>query len=127
MRKTIIIGCSQRKKGKSGKAQDLYDGTIWQTFRKHDKGKYRVFALSAKYGLVPADKVIRDYDTLLGRDVSIEKLAKKVKQQKKKYRLGKIYLFAGKQYAKVLEQAGYEFTFITGGIGDKRKKLRKML
>lgn len=124
MRPVIIIGCSQRKKGKKGKAMDLYDGPLWQTFRKYNKNKYRVFALSAKYGLIPAEKVIADYNSLLGRDVSIKQLATKLKKQKKKYRLGKTTLFAGKQYAEAMKQAGIDFTFVTGGIGDKRKKLR---
>ena len=54
-----------------------------------------MFALSAKYGLIPADKVISDYDSLLGRDVTDEQL-KKVAKQLKKYRLGKPYVFASK-------------------------------
>lgn len=125
--KVIIIGCSKSKKGKRSKAMDLYDGTLWKTFRKNTKGKYRVFALSAKYGLIPADKVISDYDSLLGRDVTDEQLEKKVAKQLKKYRLGKPYVFASKRYAKVLKDAGLSIRFVSGGIGVKAQKLKRLL
>lgn len=127
MRETIIIGCSQRKKGKSGKVYELYDGPIWQTFRKYNTGKYRVFAISAKYGLIPIDKIISDYNTLLGRDITVNQLSEKIKKQKKKYRFGKITLFAGKKYAEAMKKAGFNFKFVEGGIGDKRSKLGKKL
>ena len=125
--KVIIIGCSKSKKGKRSKALDLYDGTLWKTFRKNNKGKYRVFALSAKYGLIPADKVISDYDSLLGRDVTDEQLKKKVAKQLKKYRLGKPYVFTWKRYAKVLKDAGLPIRFVSGGIGIKAQKLKRLL
>jgi len=125
--KVIIIGCSKSKKGKRSKASELYDGTLWRTFRKNNKGKYRVFALSAKYGLIPADKIISDYDSLLGRDVTDEELEKKVKKQLKKYRLGKPYVFTSKRYAEVLKNAGLPIRFVKGGIGQKAQKLKRLL
>ena len=124
-RKTFIIGCSSRKKGKKAKAIDLYDGPLWQTLRKHGTGNNRIMALSAKYGLIPADKVIADYDCLLGRDVSSEQLVSKLKKQMKKYRLRNVHVVTSKKYCAALEKAGLkDFKFVTGGIGDKRKKLR---
>jgi len=126
-KKVIIIGCSKSKKGKRSKAMDLYNGTLWKTFRKNDNGKYRVFALSAKYGLIPAEKVISDYDSLLGRDITDVQLEKKVSQQLKKYKLGKPFVFASKRYAKVLKDAGLSFNFVSGGIGDKAQKLKRLL
>ena len=125
--KVIIIGCSKSKKGKRGKAIDLYNGTLWKTFRKNNKGKFRVFALSAKYGLFPVDKVISDYDSLLGRDVTDKELKKKVEKQLKKYRLGKPYVFTSKRYAEVLKSAGLNIKFIEGGIGIKARKLKRLL
>jgi hypothetical protein len=125
--KVIIIGCSKVKKGKRDKASDLYDGTLWRTFRKNNKGKYRVFALSAKYGLIPADKKISTYDSLLGRDVSEEALQKKVEKQLKKYRLGTPYVFTSKKYAEVLKDSGLKIRFVKGGIGEKASKLKRLL
>jgi hypothetical protein len=128
MRKTIIIGCSGKKRKGRLPASELYNGPLWQTFRKYDTGTHRIFVLSAKLGLIPADKKITPYDVLLKRDVSIDELAKKVKRQLKKYRLRNVYVVAGKDYATVLEKAGLKkFKFVKGTIGVKRQKLRKLL
>ena len=127
-RKTIIIGCSARKKGKKGKARDLYDGPLWQTFRKYSKGNHRVMALSAKYGLISADKQISTYDCLLGRDRTQTELVRQLQKQLKKFRLRNVYVVTSKKYAQALRDAGLkDFKFITGGIGIKRKKLRGLL
>ena len=126
-KKVIIVGCSASKKGNKGKALDLYNGTLWKTFRKNNKDKYRVFALSAKYGLIPAEKVISTYDSLLGREVTEAALIKKVKRQLKKYRLGKPYVFTSKKYADVLKKSGLDIKFMSGGIGTKAQKLKRLL
>ena len=127
-RKTIIIGCSSRKKGKRGKARDLYDGPLWQTLRKYDRRKHRIMALSAKHGLIPADKVISDYDCLLGRDRSPDALVRQLERQLKGYRLKNVHVVASKKYAEALRRSGLEdFKFVSGEIGVKRKKLRGLL
>jgi len=127
-RKTIIIGCSSKKKAGRLRARDKYDGPWWTTLRKWDSGSARIFVLSAKYGLIPAERKISDYDSLLGRDVTDADLVKKIKRQLKRYRLKNIYVVTSKRYAKVLQDAGLtDFKFVSGGIGTKRAKLKKLL
>ena len=116
------------KKEGRGKAYEIYDGPLWQTFRTHEKGNHRIMVISAKYGLIPADKVISSYDCLLGRDKTDSVLAHQIKRQLKRYRLKNVYVVASKRYAAVLRKAGLSnFHFVSGGIGVKREKLRGLL
>jgi len=127
MRDVIIIGCSGKKRTGKMKARDLYNGPFWTTLRKNDDGRFRIFVLSAKYGLIPADTIISPYDSLLGRDVSVSELAKKIKKQRKKYRLKNARLVAGKKYAEAMEEAGIKFTFVEGDLFKKRSFLKSLL
>jgi|11BtaG_2_1085332.scaffolds.fasta_scaffold07440_1 hypothetical protein len=125
--KTFIIGCSKTKKPITAPAVEVYDGPIWKTWRAHSNNE-RCLALSAKYGLIESSMEISDYDTLLGRDTTPEAIIDLVKSQISRLDLSdEIYVAASKQYSQILRAAGLNFTFIEGGIGDKRKNLRQLI
>lgn len=129
----IILPCSAKKIKTKSKipASDLYAGPLWTSYRKIPLQviEPQEFVLSAKFGLIPFKRKIGNYDTLLGRDISAEKLTKKVKGQLRRLKLPSnlpIYAFVGRDYAKVLQEAGLDFFYVKGGIGDKRKRLKKL-
>ena len=124
---TFIIGCSQRKSPESGAAVDVYRGSIWQTWKKHNTG-HKCLALSALHGLIPSETQIDPYDCLLGRDVSMQTMTEQVQRQLSNLDLDMddIYVLTSKKYAEVLTDAGLDFTFVSGGIGIKRQKLAQL-
>ena len=66
-RSILIIPCSEAKLGFSADALSLYQGTgylgvVRQFNRKHLLDVFNLFFLSAKYGLVPAEKIIAPYE-----------------------------------------------------------------
>ena len=70
-RRLLLLSCSQRKIGSPGPIIALrrYDGPTFRVLRKYLRARrdphLNVFILSAKYGLIPADKRIGDYDKRL--------------------------------------------------------------
>ena len=101
----VIIPCSEKKakyhERQRPRALDYYNGPLWTTFRKILAGvgsaaniqnwwideweiagrPVLMYAMSAKYGLIPITKKIQPYDVLLKRDVSPKKLEAKIKRQ----------------------------------------------
>jgi hypothetical protein len=71
MGRLLILACSQRKKPAKGfvPALDRYDGPAFLVLRKYLRAETvsppTVLILSAKYGLIPADQKIPDYDCLM--------------------------------------------------------------
>lgn len=126
--KTFILGCSKTKRPITAAASEVYDGPLWKTFRAHNSGQ-RCLVLSAKYGLIESSMEISDYDTFLGRDVTAAQLITLVRTQIYHLDLDMedLYVAASKDYADVLRAAGLNFTFIEGGIGDKRKHLKNLM
>jgi len=67
---TLILACSATKaaSGLEVPALERYDGPLWRVLRKALRerdglaGRLRVYALSAKYGLIPAATLVRHYD-----------------------------------------------------------------
>ena len=113
----------------------VYDGPLWKTFRKFcmyggrmEDNPFRFLVMSAKYGLIPIETFISNYDKLLGRDVKPQNLEKLIKTQVKKYKLNKkeVYAFTSRSYSDVLANAGVSFCYVKGGIGTKRNRLKKL-
>jgi hypothetical protein len=85
MRRIGLIGCSKKKKSYSTKAQELYQGALFQKSLTLCKLKRfdAIYILSAKHGLVFLDQVLAPYEHALS-DMSISQRAdwaKKVRQQ----------------------------------------------
>lgn len=136
MKDLLIIFCSDLKKKLEGKvkAWDLYDGVVYRVLKKNkiDFEKYDVVIISAKYGLIYPDTAIEYYDQRMNR-----KRAKELKESissnlerilKEPY--NKIYVCLGKWYllaTGLLDKMDDRIIFLTGGIGIKLGKLKKIL
>ena len=63
----LILSCSRRKLDRPAPALELYDGPLFRVVRKAMRdgvgpGDVAVYILSARYGLIPARRVIEPYD-----------------------------------------------------------------
>jgi len=59
----LILPCSKRKRSvPTAPATDLYDGPFYRILRKQKLPNLDVLILSAKYGLIEADRIIVNYD-----------------------------------------------------------------
>lgn len=70
MSRLLLISCSARKRSDPGllSALERYDGPAFRVLRKQlraGRPAVRVLVLSAKFGLIPADLPIPDYDQRL--------------------------------------------------------------
>jgi hypothetical protein len=69
MHRLLILACSATKRPDAGllPARERYNGPLWQTLRTVDAdGRLAsCFALSARYGLVGAEQLLPDYDSLM--------------------------------------------------------------
>lgn len=69
----LIINCSQRKKCVDEDiAIDVYDGPSYRILRKYTKSDVNVLILSAKYGLIPPDKRISNYDLRMTKQMALD-------------------------------------------------------
>lgn len=87
-----IIGCSKTKKQNTCAAHDMYQGTLFKkshmycTLVPHIDD---IFIISAKYGIIKPEKIIKPYDLFL-KNISKNELDKwidKVSKQIKKYKI----------------------------------------
>lgn len=73
--RTVVLACSATKVlAARAAAFRLYDGPLWRTLRTYwsPGDPVRVYALSARYGLIPAETVIAAYDLELSAVVGQE-------------------------------------------------------
>jgi len=145
----LIIACSNAKNRGTMPAYELYNGSLWTSFRKHaptpPDRDIPIYVLSAKYGIIPYDEVISDYDLqIVGNnkrfyrknEIKASDVAKKIGQQ---WNAGQILLAGGQHYESALNQAGFEVQLVENipafpyhrakdrGIGLKRQALNWLL
>ena len=134
-RDLLIIACSARKRHVSNSlpAIELYDGPAFRVLRKRIKvkdGQPTIWILSAKYGLIRANRRVYPYDIKMSRKRSGE-----IRNQVQSYierfaptgRFDRIFMWAGKEYLLALPPS-----FLTrcnvcvahGYIGEKLKSLK---
>jgi cytoplasmic iron level regulating protein YaaA (DUF328/UPF0246 family) len=67
MKKVVLISCVSQKLGRPAKARDLYTSTLFRSCLAFAESMNpdQIFILSAKYGLVEAEKVIEPYEETL--------------------------------------------------------------
>lgn len=139
----LIIPCSKRKAGLPGAkipAIDLYDGPFYRIIRKafRDHGKpdsLDIMILSAKYGLIRADKEITTYDQRMTPEVAkrmlgdiYRLLANKLtinKYREVMVNLGRQYMIALGESHDVLDKQKVRYG--SGGIGERNKQLKEWL
>jgi hypothetical protein len=142
MNRLLIVACSQRKNPAKGDlpAIERYDGPVFRVLRKYlrqeAEGALRVLILSAKYGLIAADKKIPDYDCRLSQTSAIKLRAQALEVLGYALQLergGSVGICAGKDYRLVLSgfedrvPDGVHVQFIEGGQGPRLTALRKWL
>ncbi len=114
----LIIACSGKKTGGTKPAFELYDGYLWQSFRKHapqpPDRDIAIYVLSAKYGIIPYNQTIKTYDKQIvgnnkrfyrNNEIKEMDVANKIKKQ---WNSGKIFFSGGKHYKEALRQAGFD-------------------
>jgi hypothetical protein len=66
-----IISCGQIKLNRPAKASDLYIGRLFKSalkFARRNFDENAIFIISAKYGLIPTNKIIAPYDNVIGKN-----------------------------------------------------------
>jgi len=142
MDRLLIIACSQRKTPlkRPVPAIDRYDGPAFRVLRRYLRADNAivptVLILSAKYGLIAADRKIRDYDRRLSRAVARE-LQPHVLEAARDVLGAKIWhavgICAGRDYQLALEglagliPEGVRVDVIRGGQGSRLAALRNWL
>jgi len=104
----LILACSGRKRPVPGPALELYDGVLWRVLRRAQRegaAPVRVLALSAKYGLVPAEQVLEPYELRMTSTRALE-LAPTVRQRLASYGpVTEVYVEVGHDYLPALPPA----------------------
>jgi hypothetical protein len=142
MNRILILACSQRKSRAPEPlpALDRYDGPAFRVLRKYlrehrDEG-LTVFILSAKYGLIGANRKIIDYDCRLTPDLAAtmrHKVIATVRRAMRRRRARAIGICASRDYRRAL--AGVEelapenvrVSLIAGGQGTRLAALKQWL
>ncbi len=140
-KKLMIISCSQRKKNYLNltPAIELYDGPMYRMIRNFEPIYYNgidVMILSAKYGLMLQNRLIKNYDQRL-TETRIPKLRSIVKnrlaERFKRTDYNEIMLSMGKDYLSVFEgienivPLGCTIKKAEGKIGEKLKETKNWL
>ncbi len=109
MAKIVLISCVSKKLEQSAPAKDLYISTLFRFCYEYAQSLCpdKVFILSAKYGLVPTDKVIAPYNLTLNtmRSNGIREWSKGVIQDMKQctdIENDEFIFLAGEKYRKYL-------------------------
>lgn len=137
----LIVGCSQKKLKGKHKVIDLYRGALWNIIRKNYKLHHfkflKIYAISAKHGLILCNKIISNYDLQLTENKIVNPnqvfyldLLPKINNQIKKYNINKSYICCGKAYNKLLQKCNIKIVSISkdsDGIGKKGTKLKNFL
>ena len=127
----LVIACSATKRPDDAwlAAGDRYDGPLWRTWRAHGGPRVPTFALSALFGLIPAETEIPDYNVRLGHDVEIAALAPLVRlQASRPPGIGDVIFVGGAEYVSLLELSGVRVRRLSAsGIGYQREALRRWL
>lgn len=136
MKKIILISCASKKLSGSAKAKDLY---ISPLFKKklayaHMLKPDKIFILSAKYHLVPLNRIISPYN-LTFNEMSVKEIrvwAKKVivaLKKEAKLNNDEFIFLAGENYRRFLipEIKNYKIPMKGLGIGEQLKFLTDRL
>ena len=140
MTRLLILSCSQRKRPDPGllPAIERYDGPAFRVLRKFQKTKSQLphtLILSARYGLIPADQPIPDYDERMTMHRAIV-LQPTVRSSLPRLigtnRIERALLCGGKSYLNAFGNTqAYPFNFpvkiASGSIGGQISMLRRWL
>jgi hypothetical protein len=139
----LIVGCSRRKAAglRRARAWDLYDGRLFQVLKKalRDRVGWRdevaVLIVSAKYGVIDADRVIASYDERLTPATSRrggERLARQLRAEVEGRRFRAVHVNLGRAYMAALADLDALFAptpvdRASGGIGERNAQTRRWM
>lgn len=130
----LITGCTSKKLNHAAPAKYLYQGVLFKKLRRIVKqNNFDLKILSAKYGLLDSDVLIKPYDKIIKNEEDIIKLREmvlpKLKSIEDDYET--IILVMGKKYRDVLkpmfENEKYKMIYDSRGIGGLTSKLNKYI
>lgn len=103
----VVISCGAKKRTKPSRAIDLYDGSYFKAARNWARSiapDSRIYIMSAKHGLIPANKVIQPYNLRMGQAGSVT--VNTLRQQAKALLVDReiAIVVAGTDYAKMARQ-----------------------
>ena len=125
----IITSCTAKKLKDEAPAKYLYQGVLFKKIKKlADYNKLDFKILSAKYGLLDGNQIVKPYDKTVKCKEDILRLRKKVlpelKALENKYDL--IVLIMGKKYREVIKPLynnKYRMIYDSKGIGSLISKI----
>lgn len=139
----LLIGCSRRKTAglALGRAWDIYDGRLFQVLKKATRVRegwqddILVLIVSARYGVVQADRVIETYDERLTVPAARERVAR-FGDQLRASTAGRafraVHINLGRHYLEALPDLDPLFApapvdRASGGIGTRNAQTRRWL
>ena len=130
----VIAGCSSKKLLYAAPAKNLYQGTLFKKIKKLvTYNQLDFMILSAKYGIIHENDIIKPYNKTLKNKNDILKLRKKVIPKLKAIELNYdlIIIIMGKKYRDVLsplfDDNKYKMIYDQRGIGGLTAKLNKLI
>lgn len=142
MSRLLIIACSEKKLPAKGQlpAIERYDGPAFRVLRKYLREMappaLTVLILSARYGLIPSDRPIPDYDCRISPG-SARKMRARVLETLRDALSGQrwnaVGICAGHDYRAALDglsellPAGARIDVLAGGLGPRLTALRNWL
>lgn len=139
----LLIGCSRRKAAglRRGRAWDLYDGPLFQVLKKALRGRsgweadVTVLIVSAKHGVLRADRVITTYDERLTASAARSRAGRFGRQLRSLIagrRFRAIHINLGRHYHEALPDLDALFAPVpveraSGGIGSRNAQTRRWL
>lgn len=139
MKRLLILACSQRKRPGASPLPSLerYDGPAFRVLQRYrrrtpDSGLI-VYILSAKFGLIPAKKLIHIYDQRMTCDRADDlrpSVTAAMQAAILRYHPSNIFICAGKTYLRALgcmAENGPCLSIARGGQGEKLAALKAWL
>jgi hypothetical protein len=142
MSRLLVIACSEKKLPGAGSmpAVERYDGPAFRVLRKYLRGASAevptVLILSAKYGLIPSDRAIGDYDCRLSKSSAAElrpEVLETLGSVLRSKRWNSVAVCAGKDYRLALDgfvrlvPSSTRLEMLAGGLGTRLTNLKNWL
>lgn len=136
-RDLLILGCSQKKDSKPGRAIDVYDGPLFRTARRRIPEANKpldILIISSRHGIIREDELIEPYDDKLPRVYNPE-FAKRVSAQLRKLlppQLNSVLILAPRHYTanlpvEMVRLRSTHFEMFSGRMGRCQARLLKWL
>lgn len=117
LKRLLLLGCTQKKRPdvQELSALDRYDGPLFRVLRKFDRenngerARLDIYVLSAKFGLIPVDRLIPNYDYAMTPSRALElrsQILAQLQQILQKSYYNELFINVGRHYMSALQ--GYD-------------------